>query len=185
MGPVCTLAVTYPNGKAAATGSAVHTTNSWVWSWAIPSIAGVGTASARFGCTYAGLTKLGKGSFQIVYAGPTPTPKPTPTPIWVWSLSGTVTPPTTLGGYALFHGIVGGTPPPDPGGLGPFDLNCSFIATGPGGVINQSLYTHIQSREFDMQARLLPASAGTWKWTAECHPAGYSGRSVAGSFVLS
>jgi hypothetical protein len=181
VGPTCTLSAKYPNGKSAAVGSPSHPkSGAWVWSWTVPTTAGLGKATISFGCTYGGLTKPGSDSFQLVAALPTPTPKPTPTP--TWSISGSVTTPVSAkNGMLTFTGHVNGTPPP---GIAPIDLSCRFYVTYSG--FDQLIASEgsVQTRDFTLAGPIGYPTAATYHWHVTCAATLNAGtRQAAGTFV--
>jgi hypothetical protein len=180
VGPTCTVAARYPNGKSASVGSPTHPrAGAWVWSWTVPSTAGLGSARYSFSCTYAGLAKPGTGTFDIVAAASTPTPKPTATP--TWSISGAITSPVSRSnGTLTFTGHVHGTPPP---GIAPIDLYCQLFVTygGTDTLIDQN--GSVQTADFALAGPIGYPSAGTYAWHVTCAATLNAGsRSASGTF---
>jgi len=85
-GPTCRVAVRYPSGTTQS-GLNAHTfsaAGSWVWKWAVPSTAGLGTATLTSTCTYAGITRGGDATHFTVSTFPQPTTDPN------WTVTATV-----------------------------------------------------------------------------------------------
>ena len=181
VGPICTLSAKYPNGKSASVGSPSHPkSGAWVWSWTVPTTAGLGKATIAFACTYAGFTKPGSDSFKLVAALPTPTPKPTPTP--TWSISGSVNSPVSANnGTLTFAGHVNGTPPP---GIAPIDLYCRFYVTYSGYDQLIASEGSVQTRDFTLAGPIGYPTPATYHWHVTCAATLSAGtRQAAGTFV--
>jgi hypothetical protein len=190
VGPICSLTGHYPSGGSAAVGSPAHPkAGAWVWSWTVPSSAGVGTATMKVKCTYQGLAKPGDASFDLVAAAPSPTPKAT------WSMQVTTAPIFYSNSDApVFHVHISGTfPKPD---LSPFasaGFTFSLGCSTSGWEKNGGTEFYPEDKGFDIKLSsytpgwVAAVNVGTCSWIVNVESSyfGTIRRTDTGTFVVS